>query len=46
MKGLSGLLQLHRPVGVLQERLPGLVLAVRKFQVEHRAALGLFRLAE
>src|SRR5262245_49533494 len=30
------LLQLHRPVGVLQEGAPGLVLAVRQLQVQER----------
>src|SRR5205823_7400109 len=40
------LLQLHRPVGVVQEGPPRLVLAVRQFQVQERAALGLLRLAD
>src|SRR6266545_1790177 len=39
-------LQLNRPVGVLQERLPGLVLVQAELLIEHRAALGLFRLAD
>src|SRR4051812_7897509 len=41
----GGLLQLNRPVGVVQEGPPGLVLAVRHLQVEQRTALGLLRLA-
>src|SRR5262245_53902830 len=40
------LLQLHRPVGVVEERLPGLVLALRQLEVEDRAALRLLRLAD
>src|SRR5438067_1064946 len=41
-----GSLQLDGPVGVVEERLPRLVLAVRQLQVEHRAALRLLRLAD
>src|SRR5205807_2172263 len=40
------LFQLDRPVGVVEEGLPGLVLAVGQLEVEHRAALGLLRLAD
>src|SRR5262249_1753319 len=40
------LLQLDRPVGVLQEALPRLILALRELQVQHRAALRLLRLAD
>src|SRR6185437_16065362 len=37
------LLQLHRPVGIVEECLPRLVLGVRQLEVEQRAALGLLR---
>src|SRR5882724_7946884 len=40
------LLQFHRPVGVLQERPPRLVLAVAHLQVQQRAPLRLLRLAD
>src|SRR5436305_8831721 len=39
-------LQLDRPVGVFEERLPRLVLGHRQLLVEHRAALRLLRLAD
>src|SRR5262249_41270018 len=39
------LLQLYRPVRVLEEGLPGLVLLVGELEVEQRTALGLFGLA-
>src|SRR5436305_2042984 len=40
------LLQLHRPVRILQKRLPRLILAQRQLQVEQRAAFWLLRLAD
>jgi hypothetical protein len=39
------LLQLDRPVGVVEEGPPRLILAVRHLEVQQGAALGLFRLA-
>src|SRR5438132_5301504 len=42
----TNLLQLHRPVRVVEERLPRLVLPVRELEIQERAAAGLFRLAD
>lgn len=42
---LDDLLQLDRPVGVIEEGTPGLILLMRQFQIEHGTAFGLFRLA-
>src|SRR5207249_9527128 len=40
------LLQVHRPVGVVEEGAPGLVFAASEFEVEERAAFGFFGLAD
>src|SRR6266849_2036231 len=40
------LLQLHRPVGVVEEGAPGLVFTVSELEVEERAAFGFFGLAD
>src|SRR6266404_7308627 len=40
------LLQLDRPVGVVEERLPRVVFLAGQLQVEQRAAFWLFRLAD
>src|SRR5438477_5563812 len=45
-QALSLLLQFDRPVSVVEEALPRLVLAVGQLQVQHRTALRLFRLAD
>src|SRR5262245_7935003 len=45
MRG-SASLQLNRPVGVLEERLPRVVLGQRQLLIEDRAALRLFGLAD
>src|SRR5262249_17942201 len=42
---IVGLLQLHRPVRVVEERLPRLVLAVGELEIQKRAALRLLGLA-
>src|SRR5207248_5963162 len=39
-------LQLHRPVGGVEERLPRPVLRLRQLEVQQRAALRLLRLAD
>src|SRR5262249_17787642 len=44
--GDVGLLQLHRPVSVVEKCLPGLVLAVSELKVEERAASRFFGLSD
>src|SRR5680860_836283 len=42
-KTIGALLQLHRPVGVVEERLPARILVVAEAQADDRVALGLHR---